>query len=172
MCLCFDVAGHTTPHSSQAAIRDPNPVVILEHELLYGDTFEMSEEAMSKDWLTPFGLAKVEREGTDVSIVTFSRAVGKSLQAAEKLAEEGISVEVVNLRSLRPLDRQAIIDTVKKTKRLVTVEEGWPQSGVGAEVAAVVMECACFLLLLFIVFVGVFSRFLLFGGLLTAWCRF
>ena len=100
---------------------------------------------MSPDFVLPIGKAKTEREGTDVSIVTFSRPVGFALEAAEILAkEDGISAEVINLRTIRPMDRQAIIDTVKKTSRLVTAEEGWPQSGVGAEIAAVVMETEAF----------------------------
>ena len=137
-----------TPYSSedakgmiQAAIRDPNPVVVLENELLYGTSFPMSEEAMSPDYQCPFGKVKVEREGADVSIVTFSRMVGSALEVAAKAEALGISVEVINLRSIRPLDRDGIIASVKKTNHLVTVEEGWPQHGVGAEIAAMMMEC-------------------------------
>jgi pyruvate dehydrogenase E1 component beta subunit len=125
----------------QAAIRDDNPVVVLEHELMYGVSFPMSEAAQRDDWLVPFGIAKIERPGKDVTIVSFSRAVGKCLDAAAKLEQQGISAEVINLRSIRPLDRDAIIQSVKKTNHLVTVEEGWPQHGVGAEIAALVMEC-------------------------------
>jgi pyruvate dehydrogenase E1 component beta subunit len=137
-----------TPYSSedakgmiQAAIRDPNPVVVLENELLYGTPFPMSDEAMSPDYQCPFGKVKVEREGADVSIVTFSRMVGSALEVAAKAEALGISVEVINLRSIRPLDRDGIIASVKKTNHLVTVEEGWPQHGVGAEIAAMMMEC-------------------------------
>lgn len=128
----------------KAAIRDENPVVVLENELLYGTAFPLSDEAQDKDFVIPFGKAKVEREGKDVSIVTFSRMVGVSLEVAKNLEKEGISVEVINLRSLRPLDREAIIKSVKKTNRLVTVEEGWPQCGIGAEVTAIVMESEAF----------------------------
>lgn len=128
----------------KAAIRDENPVVVLENELLYGTAFPMSEEAQHKDFVIPFGKAKVEKEGKDVTIVTFSRMVGVCLDVAKSLEKEGISVEVVNLRSLRPLDREAIVTSVKKTNRLVTVEEGWPQCGIGAEVSAIVMESEAF----------------------------
>jgi pyruvate dehydrogenase E1 component beta subunit len=128
----------------KAAIRDPNPVVVLEHELMYGVSMPMSAEAMRDDWVTPFGKVKIEREGTDVSIFTFSRAVGKCLEAAEELASRGISAEVVNLRSLRPLDREGIIASVKKTHRVVTVEEGWPQCGIGAEIGAIISETDAF----------------------------
>jgi pyruvate dehydrogenase E1 component beta subunit len=128
----------------KAAIRDPNPVVFLENELLYGKEFPLSDAAQSKDFLLPIGKAKVERAGSDVTIVSFSKMVGHSLEAAEKLAAEGISVEVINLRTLRPLDVTAIIASVKKTSRLVTVEEGWPQHGVGAEICALIMETDAF----------------------------
>lgn len=128
----------------KAAIRDPNPVVFLENELLYGTNFPLSDEAQSSDFVLPIGKAKVEREGKDVSVVTFSRCVGHALEAASILEKEGISVEVVNLRTIKPLDVDAIVDTVKKTNRLVTVEEGFPQSGVGAEIAGVVMETEAF----------------------------
>lgn len=128
----------------KAAIRDENPVVILENELLYGVEFPMSDEAQNSDFVIPFGQAKVEKEGTDVSIVTFSKCVGDSLEVAKELEAEGISVEVINLLSLRPIDRDAIINTVKKTNRLVTVESGWPQCGIGSEIAAIVMESEAF----------------------------
>ncbi len=128
----------------KSAIRDQNPVVVLENELLYGTPFPMSDEAQSSDFVIPFGKAKVEREGSDVTIVTFSKMVGTSLEVAKSLEKEGISVEVINLRSLRPLDREAIVKSVKKTNRLVTVEEGWSQCGIGAEVAAIVMESEAF----------------------------
>jgi pyruvate dehydrogenase E1 component beta subunit len=128
-----------------AAIRDPNPVIVLENELMYGVEFELSDEAMADDFVLPIGKAKTEREGTDVSIITFSRPVGFALEAAEILAkEDGINAEVINLRSIRPMDREAIVESVKKTSRLVTAEEGWPQSGVGAEIAALVMETEAF----------------------------
>eukprot|EP00428_Durinskia_dybowskii_P063662 CAMPEP_0170364600 /NCGR_PEP_ID=MMETSP0117_2-20130122/5461_1 /TAXON_ID=400756 /ORGANISM="Durinskia baltica, Strain CSIRO CS-38" /LENGTH=335 /DNA_ID=CAMNT_0010619113 /DNA_START=94 /DNA_END=1101 /DNA_ORIENTATION=+ len=128
----------------KAAIRDENPVVVLENELLYGTPFPLSDEAQDKDFVIPLGKAKIEREGKDVSIVTFSKMVGYSLEVAKNLEAEGISVEVINLRSLRPLDRDAIVKTVKKTNRLVTVEEGWPQNGIGAEIAAIIMESQAF----------------------------
>jgi pyruvate dehydrogenase E1 component beta subunit len=127
----------------KSAIRDNNPVCILENELLYGTTMKLSQEAMSSDFLIPIGKSKIERVGTDVTIVTFSRMVGYALQAAEKLAAEGISAEVINLRTLRPLDRDSIIASVKKTHRCVTVEEGWPTCGVGAEIGAILYE-ECF----------------------------
>lgn len=128
----------------KAAIRDNNPVVVLENELLYGVSFPVDEKIMDKDFVLPIGKAKTMREGKDVSIVTYSRMVAVALQAAEQLAKEGISAEVINLRTIRPLDRNAIIETVKKTNRLVLLEEGWPQSGVAAEIAAVVMESDAF----------------------------
>jgi len=126
----------------KAAIRDPNPVVFLENEILYNATFPLSPEAQSKDFVIPIGKAKIEREGNQVTIATFSRMVGSSLAAAEQLEKEGYSVEVLNLRTLRPLDIPTLIKSIKKTNRLVTVEEGWPQSGVGAELAALAQEFA------------------------------
>ncbi|MCW8916018.1 MAG: pyruvate dehydrogenase complex E1 component subunit beta [Magnetovibrio sp.] len=123
----------------KAAIRDPNPVVFLENELMYGVSFDVPE---SDDFVIPIGKAKVERAGADVTITAFSRMVGFALEAAEKLAEEGISAEVINLRTIRPLDRATIINSVQKTNRIVSVEEGWPQSGIGSEISAVVMEQA------------------------------
>ena len=124
----------------RAAIRDPNPVIVLENEILYGHSFECPTDP---DFILPIGKAKVERQGTDVTIVAFSIEVGLAMQAAEKLAEQGISAEVINLRSLRPLDTETIANSVRKTNRLVTVEEGWPYAGIGAEVAMQVME-TCF----------------------------
>lgn len=126
----------------KAAIRDDNPVVFLENELLYGQEFELTAEQLSPDFVLPIGKAKVMREGTHVTIPTFSRMVGVALQAAEILAQKGISAEVINLRSIRPLDRETIINSVKKTSRLVTLEEGWPQSGVGSEIIAMINETA------------------------------
>ena len=116
----------------KAAIRDPNPVVFLEHELLYGDTMDVPDV---EDWVLPIGKAKIVREGTDVTIVSYSRGVKFSLEAAAKLEEEGVSAEVVDLRTLRPMDAATVIESVKKTNRVVTVEEGWAPCGVGAEVA-------------------------------------
>jgi pyruvate dehydrogenase E1 component beta subunit len=121
----------------RAAIRDPNPVVFLENEILYGHSFECPTD---EDFILEIGKAKVEREGTDVTLVAFSIEVGLAMQAAEKLAEEGISAEVINLRSLRPLDTETIVRSVRKTNRLVTLEEGWPFAGIGAEVAMQIME--------------------------------
>ena len=123
----------------RAAIRDPNPVIVLENEILYGQTFECPTDP---DFVLPIGKAKIERSGTHVTIVAFSIMVGVALKAAEILATQGIEAEVVNLRSLRPLDTDTVIASVKKTSRLVTVEEGWPYAGIGAEVAMRVIEGA------------------------------
>ena len=128
----------------KSAIRDENPVVFLENELLYGTPFPMSDEAQSPDFLIPIGKAKIEKEGKDVTIVTFSKLVGTSLEVAKNLEKEGISVEVINLRTLRPLDRETILNSVKKTHRIVTCEEGWPQNGIGAEIAGMIMETDAF----------------------------
>ncbi|ESQ89629.1 pyruvate dehydrogenase subunit beta [Asticcacaulis sp. AC460] len=117
----------------KAAIRDPNPVVFLEHEMMYGNEFEIPDV---EDFVLPIGKAKIQRPGKDVTITAHSRMVGFALKAAEQLAAEGIDVEVINLRTLRPLDTDTIIASVKKTNRLVTVEEGWGPCGIGAEVAA------------------------------------
>jgi len=121
----------------KAAIRNPNPVVFLEHEMLYGVEYEVPDLA---DWVVPIGKAKIRRVGSDVTITAHSRMVGLALKAAEQLAGEGIDAEVVDLRTLRPLDTATIVESVKKTNRLVTVEEGWGQSGVGAEIAARVVS--------------------------------
>jgi len=121
----------------KAAIRDPNPVVFLEHEMLYGQEFDVPEGI---EWVLPIGKAKVRREGDGVTIVAYSRMVGLALKAAEELAGEGIQAEVVDLRTIRPLDIGTVVESVKKTNRLVTVEEGWGPMGVGAEVAARVVE--------------------------------
>ncbi len=123
----------------KAAIRDPNPVVVLENELLYGQSFDVPE---SDDYVIPIGKAKIERDGADVTITAFSRMVGVALDAAKLLAEEGINAEVINLRTIRPLDTATIVGSVKKTNRIVSVEEGWPQSGIGSEIAAKMMEHA------------------------------
>ena len=124
----------------KAAIRDPNPVVFLENEVMYGQSFEVPNH---DDFVLPLGRAKVERAGNDVTIIAYSIMVGKAMKAAEMLAEQGISAEVVNLRTIRPLDIQTIADSVRKTNRIVSVEECWPRFGVGAEIAAIVME-ECF----------------------------
>ena len=123
----------------KAAIRDPNPVVFLEHEMMYGLEFDVPDV---EDYVLPIGKAKVRREGTDVTITAHSRMVGFALQAAEKLAEEGIECEVVDIRTLRPLDHETIVESVKKTSRLVSAEEGWGPMGVGAEVVTRVIEHA------------------------------
>jgi pyruvate dehydrogenase E1 component beta subunit len=123
----------------RAAIRDPNPVIVLENEILYGQTFDCP---VDDDFIVPIGRAKIERAGKDVTIVAFSIMVGVALKAAEALAEQGIDAEVINLRSLRPLDTATIVESVKKTSRLVTVEEGWPFAGIGAEVAMQIIEHA------------------------------
>ena len=121
----------------KSAIRDPNPVIFLENEILYGQHFELPDD---EDLLVPIGKAKVEREGDDVTIVAYSIMVGKALEAAEKLAEDGIEAEVINLRTIRPMDTATVIDSLAKTNRMVTVEEGWAFAGIGSELAAVVME--------------------------------
>ena len=124
----------------KSAIRDDNPVIFLENELLYGQSFEVPE---SEEFVVPIGRAKVVRAGSDVTITAFSIMVGRALEAAEKLAEIGIEAEVIDLRTIRPLDTETIINSVKKTNRLVTCEEGWPYAGIGSELAALMME-ECF----------------------------
>nr|MCH9750979.1 pyruvate dehydrogenase complex E1 component subunit beta [Alphaproteobacteria bacterium] len=123
----------------KAAIRDPNPVVFLEHELLYGLEYDVPD---LEDYTLPIGKAAVIREGTDVTLVGYSRCTGFAMEAAEKLAAEGISAEVIDLRSIRPLDMDTIVESVKKTNRLVTAEEGWKPMGIGGEIAAGVTELA------------------------------
>jgi pyruvate dehydrogenase E1 component beta subunit len=123
----------------RSAIRDPNPVIVLENEILYGHTFDCPTD---EDFILPLGRAKVERVGQHVTIVAFSIMVGVALKAAEALAEQGIEAEVINLRSLRPFDTATVVESVKKTNRIVMVEEGWPFAGIGAEVAMQVIEHA------------------------------
>src|SRR5256886_1066885 len=123
----------------KAAIRDPNPVIFLENEVLYGHTGEVPK---LDDYVVPIGKARVVRKGKDVTIVSWSMGVAYALKAADELAKEGIEAEVVDLRTIRPMDTETIIASVKKTGRAVTVEEGWQQSGVGAEIAARIMEHA------------------------------
>jgi len=123
----------------KAAIRDPNPIVFLEHEMLYGQEFDVPD---LEDFVLPIGKAKVRREGSHVTLTAHSRMVGLALKAAEQLAGEGIEAEVVDLRTLRPLDHETILQSVRKTNRLVTCEEGWGPMGVGAEVVARVVEHA------------------------------
>ncbi|OMO63734.1 hypothetical protein CCACVL1_22320 [Corchorus capsularis] len=132
-----------SPYSSEdargllkAAIRDPDPVVFLENELLYGESFPVSDEVLDSSFCLPIGKAKIERAGKDVTITAFSKMVGHALKAAELLEKDGIDAEVINLRSIRPLDRSTINASVRKTNRLVTVEEGFPQHGVGAEICS------------------------------------
>jgi pyruvate dehydrogenase E1 component beta subunit len=121
----------------KAAIRDPNPVVFLEHEMLYGTEFDVPEGI---DHVIPIGRAKIRRPGRDVTLTAYSRMVGLALKAAEELAAEGIEAEVIDLRSIRPLDHATVVESVKRTNRLVTCEEGWGPYGVGAEIAARVTE--------------------------------
>jgi pyruvate dehydrogenase E1 component beta subunit len=123
----------------KAAIRDPNPVIFLENEILYGQSFPVPK---LDDFVLPIGKARIARAGNDVTIVSFSMGMSYALKAAEELAKEGIEAEVIDLRTLRPMDTDTIIASVKKTGRIVTVEEGWPQAGVGAEIAARVIEHA------------------------------
>jgi len=128
----------------KSAIRDDNPVVFLENELLYGVEYEVAESSMSPDFTLPLDKAAIVKEGTDCTITAFSRMVGVALEAAIELEKEGISCEVINLRSIRPLDRETIIKSVHKTNHLVTTEEGWPQHGIGAEIAASIFESSAF----------------------------
>ena len=155
----------------KAAIRDDNPVVFLENEILYGQSFDVTDAVVDKDFTLPIGECKVrdrraipprnsrrailrrepssyhrqvEREGTDVTIVSYSKGVATSLEAADALAALGVSCEVINIRTLRPLDRKTIIDSVMKTNRLDTVEEGRPACGIGAELGATKMESEAF----------------------------
>ena len=123
----------------KAAIRDPNPIVFLENEVMYGQTFDVPTDP---DFVLPIGKAKVVRAGADVTITAFSIMVGRALEAAEALAAEGIEAEVIDLRTLRPLDVATLTTSVQKTNRLVSCEEGWPFAGIGAELAATMMEHA------------------------------
>jgi len=123
----------------KAAIRDPNPVIFLENEVLYGQSFDVPTDP---DFVLPIGKAKIVRPGKDVTITAFSIMVGKALEAAEKLAEAGIEAEVIDLRTIRPLDVETIVKSVQKTNRLVTTEEGWAYSGIGSEISSLMMEHA------------------------------
>ena len=123
----------------KTAIRDPNPVIFLENEILYGRSFEVPD---LEDFTVPFGKARIWREGTDVTLVSFGIGMSYALEAAEKLAEDGISAEVIDLRTLRPMDTATILRSVQKTNRCVTVEEGWPQGSVGSYIASVIMQQA------------------------------
>ncbi|WP_170382802.1 pyruvate dehydrogenase complex E1 component subunit beta [Ruegeria atlantica] len=121
----------------KSAIRDPNPVIFLENEILYGRSFDVPQV---DDLTVPLGKARIWREGSDVTIVSFGIGMQYALEAADKLAEDGISAEVIDLRTIRPMDTGAIINSVMKTNRLVTVEEGWPQGSVGSYISSVVMQ--------------------------------
>ena len=123
----------------KSAIRDPNPIVFLENEVMYGQSFECP---MSNEFTLPIGKAKVEKNGSDITIVAFSIMVGKALEAANELEKNGINAEVINLRTLRPLDLETIINSVKKTNRLITCEEGFGYSGIGAEISSLIQENA------------------------------
>jgi len=128
----------------KAAVRDPDPVVFLENELLYGTAFDVEDSVMEPEFLLPIGKAKIQRAGSDVTLVAHSIGVGFALEAAEALAKEGINCEVINLRSIRPLDMDTVNESIKKTNHCITVEGGWPQHGVGAEVSAAVAEGPAF----------------------------
>lgn len=123
----------------KSAIRNPNPVIFLENEILYGQSFDVP---VLDDFTIPLGKAKIARAGDDVTIVSFAMGMSYALQAAEKLAEDGINAEVIDLRTIRPMDIDTVLASIKKTNRCVTVEEGWPQHGVGAEICATIMEKA------------------------------
>ena len=123
----------------KAAIRDPNPVIFLEHELVYGQTHDVPDDP---DWIVPIGKARIVKPGKDVTIIAFSRMVQFAIEAAAKLAEEGIDAEVIDLRTIRPLDIETIVTSIKKTNRVVSCEEGWHFAGIGAEIAAITMEQA------------------------------
>jgi pyruvate dehydrogenase E1 component beta subunit len=121
----------------KTAIRDPNPVIFLENEIMYSKSFDVPDV---EDFTIPFGKAKIEREGSDVTIVSFGIGMTYALEAADKLAQDGISAEVINLRTLRPMDTETILTSVRKTNRCVTVEEGWPQGSVGGYISGVIMQ--------------------------------
>ena len=123
----------------KSAIRDPDPVIFLENEVMYGQSFSCPDD---DNFTLPIGKANIEKEGNDVTIIAFSIMVGKSLEAAEILKDKNINAEVINLRTLRPLDIDTIIESVKKTNRVVTCEEGFPFSGIGAEISALITEKA------------------------------
>jgi pyruvate dehydrogenase E1 component beta subunit len=123
----------------KSAIRDPNPVIFLENEILYGRSFDVP---VLDDFTVPFGKARIARQGSDATIVSFGIGMTYALQAAEKLAEDGIDVEVIDLRTLRPMDTATILESVRKTNRCVTVEEGWPQGSVGSYISSVIMQQA------------------------------
>ena len=128
----------------KASVRDPDPVVFLENEILYGQAFDVDESVLKEDFILPIGKAKIMRPGTDITIVGHSIGVGFALDAAAILEKEGISCEVVNLRSIRPMDMDTINESIKKTNHCMTVEGGWPQHGVGAEISASISEGPAF----------------------------
>ncbi|MCQ0968923.1 pyruvate dehydrogenase complex E1 component subunit beta (plasmid) [Paracoccus sp. TK19116] len=121
----------------KTAIRDPNPVIFLENEILYGRSFDVPD---MEDFTIPFGKARIAREGSDVTIVSFGIGMSHALEAADKLAEDGIDAEVIDLRTLRPMDTATVIESVKKTNRCVTVEEGWPVASIGSYISSVLMQ--------------------------------
>lgn len=125
----------------KSAIRNPSPVIFLENEILYGHSHEVPEE-INDDYLVPIGKANVIRTGKDVTITAFSLQVKNALEAADILATEGIEAEIIDLRTIRPLDIDTITESVKKTNRIVSVEESWPFAGIGAEISATIMENA------------------------------
>ncbi|AHX04052.1 transketolase, pyrimidine binding domain protein [Ehrlichia chaffeensis str. Heartland] len=126
----------------KAAIRDLNPVVFLENEIAYGHKHEIPNEVSTSDYITEIGKAAIVKEGTDITITAFSLQVKFALEAAELLAKEGINAEVIDLRTLRPLDTETILRSIKKTNKIISIEEGWPYSGIGSEIAALIMEYA------------------------------
>ncbi|CAG7821719.1 unnamed protein product [Allacma fusca] len=143
-----------SPYSSEdcrgllkAAIRDPDPVVFLENEILYGIPMDVSDEVMSKDFVVPIGKAKIERPGSSVTLVSHSRGVQLCLEAAKELSGSGVDCEVINLRSLRPLDMETVEKSLEKTHHIVTVEQGWASSGIGAEISARIAESKSFFFL-------------------------
>jgi pyruvate dehydrogenase E1 component subunit beta len=123
----------------KAAIRDPNPIVFLEHELVYGESFAVPDDP---EFIVPIGKARIARAGEHVTITAFSRMVKLAMQAAEELEKAGVSAEIIDLRTLRPFDIETVVTSVKKTNRIVAIEEGWPFAGIGAELAAIMMEGA------------------------------
>jgi pyruvate dehydrogenase E1 component beta subunit len=137
--VCMPYSAADAKGLLKSAIRDPNPVIFLENEILYGRSFDVPE---IEDHTVPIGKARIAREGSDVTIVSFGIGMTYSLQAAEALAEEGISAEIIDLRSLRPMDTDAVIASVMKTNRCVTVEEGFPVGSIGNHISAVLMEKA------------------------------
>lgn len=136
----------------KAAIRDPDPVVFLENELVYGVAYPVADEVLDKNFLLPIGKAKIMRAGKHVTLVAHSKAVENCLDAAKELAGKGIEAEVINLRSLRPMDTETIFKSVQKTHHLVTVEQGWPQSG------KLWLIATCWIVLTIVFFLGIGSE--------------